>query len=472
MHSRHLRIRRRRLDMAAKTTQQQTTAADAIAQNNQLFLRYARTQPYPVLVGSIPQGATGGTAQSLVEWTEPQVPQDAGWMRAVTFTVTLPVSLTLAAGASVTVSNYAPTCAFNFWPSLAGSPEFPNTAPLLVWACEEQRRGWARAPLGLPVQSIPAMATSVPSNSITPVGPVVANIFNVLDMGPNPTLIWNNTSNQGVLPGQTITNSGTAAETIDLLVQFSQRVTFQVRHNRTWGMLPIGDPSRRVQLNLQLNALIGTNSVQNLFVNSTSTANSASLYGAATVYAVLETANIDLLPSKNGQPLVMIGAPVVEYGLNLTTDNLVSVPSAGSIRTIAHRSAMAYLAIHHFLLNNGLPQRADYFGLWITQNSQTARWAFDATLGNFQQYFTNYNRIYGSFPLVGHYLVDLESGEFPPLPSLTPFQAAMSPDATYAAALGVEPTPNMNTAIRVPSQASLVNGQVAVYSVGLIAVPY
>jgi hypothetical protein len=456
----------------AKTTQE--TAAEAIAANNSQFLRYARTQPYPVLVGSLPSGASGGSAQSIVEWTESQVPQDAGWMRAVTFTVSLPVALTLAAGESVTLSGYAPTCGLNFWPSLAGSPEFPNTAPLLVWACEEQRRGWLRGPLGYPTMAYP-VASEPPSNTYTPSSEIISltgAFGSFIDTGPYPTVIWNTTSNEPVAPGQTIGNSGTAAETIDLLVQFSQRVTFQIRRDKTWGMLPIGDPSRRVQLNLQLNSLIGSNSVQNLFVNSTSSSNSASLSAAGTVYAILETANIDLLPSKNGQPLVVVGAPTVQYGLNLVTDNLVSIASSGSIKTIAHRSAMAYMSIHHFLLNNGLPQRGDYFGLWITQNAQTARWAYDSTVGNFQQYFTSYNRIYGSYPLTGHYLVDLESGEFPPLPSATPYQAEMSPDGLYADALGVEATPNMHTAIRVPSEVSLSNGQVAIYSTGLISVPY
>jgi hypothetical protein len=124
------------------------------------------------------------------------------------------------------------------------------------------------------------------------------------------------------------------------------------------------------------------------------------------------------------------------------------------------------------LINGQLPLEADYYGLWDDQDVQSSRWNFDAQVNTFQEYFDKFQREYHRYPMLGQYVADFENGLFPEIPSVTPYDALMSPDASYAQAFGVPVTPAMTTSIRMPAGTDPSNPYIRTYAFGLVRVPY
>ena len=292
--------------------------------------------------------------------------------------------------------------------------------------------------------------------------PSLAN--GVLDYGPNPVQIGGSGS---LNPGTTVPNVTASPTTTDYTFTFKVRQKLQVKRNALWGCIPFGDPQNRPKNNMQLYPLVGSLPEQSLFVAGVGA--TCVTTSQITVNAKYNLSYIDLVPPsmKNNAP----PAPVIGFGLQLDT----SSPSgmvAGNIFRITHRTSMLYKEIHHLLINNELPVRADYFGLWDDQDQQSARWAFDSQNNTLGQYWDTWHDRYGRYPLFGQFTADFEDGLFPPIPSVTPYNATMTPDQNYAAAANLPVTPAMTTAIRYASGTTLSSPYVRVYSFGLVSVPY
>jgi hypothetical protein len=226
---------------------------------------------------------------------------------------------------------------------------------------------------------------------------------------------------------------------------------------------------------MQFNPFVGTNPEQVAIVVGTGTGivGNVEATGTAYVKATYELAYIDLLPPS----MTSVPNPQVGYGLQLIQFSTTGLAS-GTIQPITHRTAMAYTSIHQLLINNTavgavpMPVRADYYGLWDDQDQQSSRWNYDQSNNTFHEYFDRFHRTYHHYPLTGQYIADFEGGVFPEIPSVTPYDAIMSPDASYAQAFGVPPTPAMTTSIRLPGYTPAASPYVRTYAFGLVRVPY
>lgn len=448
--------------MATENSQQST--AQIIAANNALFLKYGRTNYTPVITGQLASGNAGGSATSVFSLTPSDVPSVPKWLSALDVWVVLPVSLTLAAGESVMVSPLAPYSAINFQGLLAGANLWPSTTSLVPWWLDSITSGVHLDPWTVG----PNITTSNPVSGSSTYVPPPTSWFNP-GSAPTMTTLGNELIPQmPVLPGQTITNSGTSAETLNYTFIFPVRLQFQRRRSEPWGMIPLGSPTGRPRFIVQLNSLIGVQPENNLFVNSTNSNNSAVTgESGAEIYLVPHAVSLGLLPQG-----VNVNKPVVGLGLALNYNSQYTFSTAGSIKYVTHEVDMLYTAIYHILINNQNTIDPDYIGLWNSQEDTSARYSYDATAGNLQEYYWNVLETYGRYLPRGVVIYDMERGKFPWLPSVTPYQAYMSPSTLYAASAGVQATPNMATALRVPSGTMLSNCYVATYSFGLQTVPY
>jgi hypothetical protein len=221
---------------------------------------------------------------------------------------------------------------------------------------------------------------------------------------------------------------------------------------------------------MQINPFQGINPEQVLLVNPGTAAVFAAaptLASAATIKATYELAYIDLLPPS----MTSVPNPQVGYGLQLIQFSTTGL-AAGTASPITHRTAMAYTSIHQLLINGQLPLQADYYGLWDDQDQQSSRWNYDAQNNTMSEYFEKFHRVYHHYPLIGQYLADFEGGLFPEIPSVTPYDAVMSPDASYAQAFGVPVTPAMTTTLRINSGVTASNPYIRTYAFGFVRVPY
>lgn len=425
----------------------QASAAAAAAANINNFLAVAPTK-YTAILGSVASGNAGGQTANVV-WQQ-QIPIVPAFCTAIDYNITLPVTLSLVAGnvttQTATLSPYAPYSAIANQITLGGAPPWPLTE-LTPWYLD-----WIAHEINFD-PNYPGYGNN-------------SGIFAAItDQGP----LANNIGGSGSLaPGTTVTNvtSGTVATNYSF--QFKVRQQLQRKRHMLWGAIPFGDPENRPANLTQILPLVGTNPEQTLFVNvGPSTSNTVVLNGAATVQATYQLAYIDLLPPS----MTSVPNPQVGYGLQLVQFSTTGL-AAGSIAPITHRTAMIYTSIHQLLVNGELPLRADYYGLWDDQDQQSSRWNFDKQNNTFNEYFDKFHRVYRHYPLTGQYLADFESGLFPEIPTVTPLDALMSPDQSYAAAFGVPVTPAMTTALRIPTGTSLSNAYIRNYSFGLVRVPY
>jgi hypothetical protein len=434
-----LRVKRRVQGAAtASTPQSQASQAQAALQS---FLAIAPTKHYAIL-GTLATASAGGGAAN-VTWQE-QIPIIPAFCTSVDYEITLTVTPTITSG-TAQWSEFAPYCAINQQFTLGGAPPWPFTE-LTAWHIDEtmHRQGWDPAYSGLGGQGVASNAN-----------PALAS---VLDYG-----ISGSVTAFGANPGSAVTTG--VAKTF----QFTVRQQFQRKRHLLWGAIPFGDPENRPNNIVQLNALVGNNPEANLIQNTGGTT-TAVTSAQMTVKAIYNLSYIDLLPPSVAQP----PAPAVGYGLQLTPSSPGGL-SSGNIFKMTHRTAQVYTAMHHILVNqNGMPApiQADYFGLWDDQDQQSARWSYDNSVNTFQEYFTDWHRIYNKYPYLGVYSAELDDGVFPAVPSVTPYRGLMSPDASYAQAFDLPVTPAMTTAIRIPAATTSVTPYVRNYEFGLVRVPY
>jgi hypothetical protein len=391
-------------------------------------------------------GSTSATANAVVNWVQ-QLPIIPSFCTGIDYTITLPVTLTLGASTgSATLSEFAPYCAVQQQLTIGGAPPWPMTE-LTPWYMDQVIHKINFDP------NYPGY------------GDNASYWATITDQGSTVNKIGGSGS---LSPSTTVTNTTTAATNTNYTWTFKVRQQFQRKRQLLWGAVPFGDPENRPYNAMQVGTLLGVNPEQNLFTGAAGTGTACVLQSAGmSVVARYSLAYVDLLPPGMTAP----PQPTVGYGLQMVPFSTTGL-SAGVINPITHRTAMLYTHIHQLLINNQLPVQADYFGLWDDQDQQSSRWNYDLSQNTFQTYFDKFHRVYRHYPLVGQYVCDFEGGEFPEIPSVTPLDAVMSPDASYAATFGVPVTPAMTTAIRLPSGDTATNCYIRTYAFGLVRVPY
>jgi hypothetical protein len=395
------------------------------------FLKYARKRPIP-LAGTIPTGSTGGTPASNVAFND-VIPVVPAWASAIIIEATLPLTVTVPAGGSASVSPYGAYAALNMMLTLAGSPPWDQIS-LVPWLLDE-----------------------ITSSRFFDPGMTGPNVETAQqDAGPFAY------ANGGYVPGSTI-NPGTVAGTVTLRA----KVRLQRRPHLLFGCVPLGDPENRPQIKMQLGALVGPNPEANMFTTQTGAATTASLTAPATVNVIFEGLSLDVLPPG----LSSIPTPIVGLGLavNYSTQNIVA---AGQLVKNPRNAAMLYEKVFHQLFNAAAGQRADYFGKWLTGEQQSARYEFDASQGTFNDYYKRILDRYHRYLPRGLYVDDMVGGDNPDNPRADPYEAQMTPDTGYAAEFGLPATPAWNNALRIPAGTALTNAYLANYEFGLVNVPY
>lgn len=429
------------MTMTSGTAQSQQQAALSAIKN---YLSISPTK-YWATVGTTP-GGNGGGSTATVDWAQ-QLPIVPSFCTAIDYTITLPVTLTLAATTgAATLSPFAPYSAVQEQLTIGGAPPWPQTE-LLPWYLDQ-------------IQHHINFDPAYPG-----LGDLAGWFASVLDQGPSPNQIGGAGS---LSPGTTVTNTTAAATNTNYNFVFKVRQQLQRKRQLLWGCVPFGDPENRPYNQMQVSPLLGSNPESNLFVNGVGAGTACNLQAAgATIVAKYSLAYVDLLPPG----MTSAPTPTVGYGLQMVTFSTTGLAS-GVINPITHRTAMLYTSIHQLLVNGGLPIRADYYGLWDDQDQQSSRWNYDASQNTMQQYFDNYQRIWRRPPFTGQYVADLEDGVFPEIASVTPLDAVMSPDASYAETFGVPVTPAMTTSLRIPSTVAANNPYIKSYALGIVRVPY
>ncbi len=448
------------------------TQSAASAGSPASFLQNAPRKFYAIQ-GTVPIASGGAATQ--VTWQQP-IPIIPAYCTSLHLNIQQQLKIVFAAnGDHAYISPYAPYSGWNNQITLGGAPPWAATE-LTPWFLDDivcrcdfdpAYPGLGGANSGFPATNFLAAALDLGQ---------AGWIDTIGSAAPALSLSAASTTDN-INPGQYVVNtSGGVNAALILNAVFSVQMRFQRKRHLLWGAIPFGDPENRPNNLMQLLPIVGVNPEQCVVVSPP--ANSAPLVGTlntqATVTAVYELAYIDLLPQG-----VQVPEPTVGFGLQLTAAT-VSGLIAGTYATVTHRTAQAYTAIHHILVNGGTgatpayakPIQSSYFGLWDDQDPQSARWQFDTTQNTFQIYFDQFFRQKRRYSLLGHYVADFENGIFPEIPSVDPYDAVMSPDATYAAAFGVPVTPAMTTVLRIPVGTTAVNPYIRYYAFGLVKVPY
>lgn len=427
------------------TQQSQQQAALAAIKN---YLMIAPTKYWATT------GSTAAVANAQVNWVQ-QLPIIPSFCTGVDYTIVLPVTLTLGATTgAATLSYFAPYSAVQQQTTVGGAPPWPQTE-LTPWYMDEVLHRINYDP------NYPGYGNNA------------SYWATITDQGVTPNKIGGSGS---LNPGAQVTNVTGSPTNTNYTWTFKIRQQYQRKRQLLWGAIPFGDPENRPFNSMQVGTLLGINPEQNLFTGASGTGTACVLQSQGmSVTARYSLAYVDLLPPGMTAP----PQPSVGYGLQMVPFSTTGL-SAGVINPITHRTAMLYTSIHQLLINTvtlntfatQLPVQADYFGLWDDQDQQSSRWNYDNSQNTFQAYFDKFQRTYRHYPLVGQYVCDFEGGSFPEIPSVTPLDAVMSPDSSYAQTFGVPVTPAMTTSIRLPGTATANNCYIRTYAFGLVRVPY
>jgi hypothetical protein len=253
------------------------------------WLELAPSSPLAI-VGTIPSGASGGSV-SNVTW-QSLIPTNPAFITRVDYQVTLELSVVVPAGASFTLSPYAPYCFFSQSFTVGGAQPW-SLIEMVPFYLDDLRSRINYDP------------------NYVGLGDNSGFFQAILSEGPSPAVIGGSGS---LTPGQTVTNSGTSSET--LTYSFTFTLPQQLTRNRTtlWGALPTGDASFIVENLLQLNSLVGTKPEQNAIINATSGV-TASTSGTTTVIASYTMKSLNASVSvENG---AAIPTPSVGFGMQI-----------------------------------------------------------------------------------------------------------------------------------------------------------
>ena len=434
----------------------QTAAATQASANNiqaanAAFLQFARTTYDVQQLGTITGSPTPGPT-AIVSWAPQTPPVTPAWASEVIITAQVPYTITVPAGATITFSQYFPYCMFAHNLVLGGAPPFATPIAGTPFYLDEITSWEAYDPIAAPAPD-------------TSLGDVTATY---LSANSDHGGLAFSTGNVDVLPGQTYHNTGTGAATLTGTATFTYRIKLKRRRRGMWGCIPLGDPENRPNLAMNLNAFVGGQPQNNPFQDVAAAGITATLNGTVNVYATWKALQLDILPQGVGS----LAQPVVGLGLTIDTNNGLGIQNAGQIINVQKRSAMIYEKMYHLLINDQSGVRADYFGLWTTGQQQSARWEFDSSQNNFQNYFVKMHDVYKRWFPTGCLIADLVAGEIPELPGETLYKGMMSPDVGYASLIGVAPTPAMYVSVRIPSGTSMSSAYVVSFDFGLVTVPY
>lgn len=435
----------------SQTGQQVAQQQSNLHAANQTFLQFARITYDVQQVGTITGSpATGPTA--LVSWTPQNPAVTPAWCTEIIFVVQMPYSITVPAGATLTISQYFPYNIFNHNLVLGGAPPFATPISGAPFYLDEITH-WQDYDL----ISGPAADTSLGNVGAT-----------FISSNSDHGALSFTTGNANIVPGGTYTNTATSSTTLTGTARWTYRIILKRRRRGMWGTIPLGDPENRPSLTMYVNAFVGANPELNAFQDIGAAGITAVLNGTVTVYATWKALQLDITPPGLGA----LPQPTVGMGLSIDTNNNLAIPNAGSIIQVPKRSAMIYEKMFHFLVNAQVGIRYDYFGLWTTGQQQSARWEFDSTQNTLQQYYVKMHDVYQRWFPTGTLIADLESGEIPFLIGETPYKGMMSPDVGYAQIIGVAATPAMYIAVRVAAGTTMSSAYVRSWDFGLVTVPY
>lgn len=423
--------------------------AQKIQAANAQFLRYAPPKTDVVQLGSISNNPALGPNAS-VQWNK-VVDVAPEWCDAIVLKCSVPYSLTIPAGATVTVSPFFPYNIFAHMFTLAGAPPFPTALPGTPFVLDALTSKTGRDPNG----SVPFVTGGTSGAS----GPQFPN-----DNAP----IAFSTGSTDLVPGGTYHNAGTGAQTINGTATFAYRIQFGRRRESLVGYVPLGDPENRPNLQMYANVMVGSKPEQNAFQDVAAAGITCTLNGTVNVTAVWKSKKLGLTP----QNLSSVAQPTVVMGLAIDSNTGLAIPNAGQLVAVTKRQAMLYEKMFLILVNDQQVIEGDYFGTWNTAQQTSAREEFDSNLGNFHMYYDKVHEVYNRYLPEGVYLSDLLSGEVPEFPKATLYQGVMTPDVNLANARGIAATPAMQQVIRIPSTATINGGYVISYDFGLLPVPY
>lgn len=437
------------------------------------WLRYARDNYTSVQNGTGPTSSTGGQAARFT-W-DVTTPANPFWAWAIALQIKLAVTITIPASGSVTFSPLAPYSAIGVQMTIGGGQAIQPMSLVPFWLdyLTSRREGSFSGEGPSEDLNVPALSPGSAANKTY----LPEWEFNGVDSSlPSAGVISDLTMYDGssyYVPGQTVTNSGTSTQTINLTISFKAwmqlgRKLYARQLEDLTGCVPLGDPSNRPILNLNVSQLLGTNPENNLIVSATSGATcTTSSSTVPTCQLIWVSKELDQLPDN-----VQVGTPKVLSALEVNTNAGFAIPNAGQFANLQFDTAMVYTKRFHVLVNNQLPISADYFGIWYSENQANARVAWDATLNTMQEYYRSLLRRYGRYLPKGVYVADMVGGEFPEIPRETPYRGEIVTSTTLSALTGLKPYPNAQTTIRIPSGVSISGAYCTTYSFGTVPVSY
>lgn len=421
------------IDVAAHNNAQMTNLAN--------FLKYARLKPDIVQLGSITTATSGGSTASNVTFTPSDISEVPAWCTDILVQVQLTITVTVPANTTANVSPLFPYNCMQHQLLLAGAPTFPLSSGV-PWFLDDitSRRKYDPNDGGVGLYS-----------------------GGQEDQGPTPWTLTNAT------PGGTIANATSVSANTTVTVKYQYRLRLQRNRSVLWGCFPVGDPENRPRFVAQMSALVGTDPADSPFQDPAGGGVTAVLADAGVCNVIYLSRSLDLTPPGVNLPLPQ---PIVGFGLQLDADTPANAWTAGAIGSIPLRTAMLYEKVFNVVESVQALVRPDYWAFWTTGDQQSARWAWDSAVGNQQAYYQNQHHIYGRYLPKGVMVADFVSGEFPELPSVSPYDGLVSPDVNYAAAAGTAPIPAMHTALRYPTGTTMTTPKVRTYSFGRVEVPY
>lgn len=451
-----------------------------------MWLRYAKDDFTSVQNGTAPPNSQGGQAAARFNW-DVDTPRNPFWCYAIGMQFNLVVNLSIPAGGTATLSPFAPYSGIGVQLTIGGGQAIQPMSLVPFWLDELTSRrdnDWT--------QYSPGHIMDPTWGPTTPLVPGVPATMSFL-----PAWAWDGSdyapgvSTNGVLqplsitdgsgaryyPGQVIPNSG--GTTLNLVLTFRFQAWMQLGRKLygrnledLTGCIPMGDPANRPTLYVNVQSLVGTFPEQNMFVAAgvgTGTAASAvtSLTTPCTCQVIWICKQLDQLPDN-----VSVGTPKVLSALEVNTNGGFAVPNAGQFVNLIFDTAMVYNKRFHIVVNNQLPVSADYFGIWYSENQSNARFYWDGTLNNLQEYFRKIRRTYGRNMPRGVYIADLVGGEFPEFPRETPYRGEIVTSTTLAGLTGLKPYPNAQTTLRFAAGTSMSQAYVNTFSFGTVPVSY
>jgi hypothetical protein len=456
----------------------QTPSPQEITYN---WLRYAKDDYTSVQNGTAPFSSAGGQSAARFNW-DVDTPRNPFWCYAIAMQFNLTLTLTIPAGGTVTLSPFAPYSGIGVQLTIGGGQAIQPMSLVPFWLDELTSRrdnDWTQygpaqiinADSAASVAGVPQPMTFVPSWQWDG-SDYIGGTNGIIQ-----PLSITDSAGAKYYPGQVIPNSGGSALVLTLTVKFQAwmqlgRKLYGRNLEDLTGCIPMGDPANRPTLYVNIANLVGTFPEQNLFVATGSGGAAATAVTSATVPSTCQTIwvckQLDQLPDN-----VSVGTPKVLSALEVNTNGGFAIQNAGQFVNMIFDTAMVYNKRLHVLVNNQLPQSADYFGIWYSENQSNARFFWDGQSNNLQEYFRRIRRVYGRNLPKGIYVADLVGGEFPEFPRETPYRGEIVTSTTLAGLTGLKPYPNAQTTIRIPSGTSMSGtAYVNTYSFGTVPVSY